>query len=300
MIANPKPTFRIDKNVLIENYDYAVNLMKDTHIQVEVTEKLFYEKILDAAFFNDKIFWTNSLKRQNKNTLFLNRYDSNAGGGIWNDYEAICEKIALESNSDYRLWIPVDIMEKREGISIKEALMLIKKLKDLGYRIEGLLVNGFCSENAHFDWKESLSEIDAIANQQNLKISIGGSAFLLQADFLKSLKSICSLRTGEFIITGRIADHHDELYRGKNPFEIEAPVLWASKSDHRFIIPMGSGMIHSDCMFEQSDIQIKSISTDYTVLQASEPYKHKTLTIKPDYYTLGKLLGPWGEYLEEQ
>lgn len=175
-------------------------------------------------------------------------------------------------------WVQVvDAVDKREGISMKEAEDVVHK---------GVAIVNFCCCT-----KKIPTEYETFIVTRRLQdmgyetVSMGGS-LLLGYDNIHCDE----IRIGEAFFTGYSSEPYEKPYQGmENPFEIEFDV-WSGTSQQA-VIRQGFFTIGGF-----TDAKAVCVNTDFSVIELSDArqYRNGKLVLKPDYYTLIKVADKYG------
>lgn len=249
-----------------------VELVRSLHsgISIALMFKDFYADFFDERF-DEYVCFGNSVKaRRAVTTTITNRESS------WGKITTIYN----ECSARERIYIPLEVGDKREGLSIDTAMSLAKSITD---REKWLLITSGCVDNVH----PQLSDFESIwARTCNSfsGISVGGS-FWVPYILHSSVKEI---RIGEFMLFGTVP-YCEGILHGERAVTLECDII-AKYSDRRhLLIDAGKQNFNSVCStLLTSGLSVVHSSCEYTTLE----YDRDIFSVgdkvffAPDYYSL--------------
>lgn len=232
------------------------------------------------------------------NLEVLKRFAEGKGVGLalmmkyqfWADFMSeLLEGEQVYTNRDMKGWeniytservVVVDAFDRREGLTIEQAKGVV--CKDVA------IVNFYCC-NGKIPLESDLSDIACRLYAIGFnKVSFGGSLLLDYRNIAGD-----EIRVGEALLTGYLSEPYSGYFAGmSNPFEVDLEV-WSSSRDG-VVVRYGFMDIGGF-----TNVGVKCCNTDFSVLNLRyngwKDYKKGDLiTLKPDYFTLIRLVDKWG------
>lgn len=238
-----------DNSTLQENYAKVKEVVEFTDKRLALVSKKFYQKYFEQ-FDCEK--WTHSETGQRCYNLTFKNYSR------FTDSQHIDRKTIKSAN---RVWTPLITLEKREGITLGDAMVIQNECERQGIEFRGVTLNYGCGNDDLPDWMNLSMLCKLIHNSLGkVEISVGGSLFL-HSSFLNAIpEEVTEIRIGEAILCGSIPYSEERI--GKNPFALEFDVIF--DFGDRILIDAGRHNLTMDSHF--IGFEIISINSEYAVL----------------------------------
>lgn len=281
----------IDKEKIKRNIKKAETLSQG--VSVSLLFKDFYEDIYSCIHpVKNEIF--------SMNFMFSNCYAIGKGNDA--HIGAVVTHVDQLSNLDpvtlKTVFIPINVGDNREGLSMDDAISLSSKIKSRVYRtdIVGMITSGCLNERA--PRPKDLEEIFRAAKGSVSSLSVGGSYWLGSKEKLPSC--VRDIRIGEYMLFGTIPYNNEEERLGENAILIEAEVIGVYPERNHILIDCGYSLAEPDkCSYLDRNLFYVDSSSEYTILY-TDTAKFKLgdkVYMKPNYKSLVKLKNAVRNYI---
>ena len=184
------------------------------------------------------------------------------------------------------LYIPINAHDNREGLSVSNAINLLRDIRSEcnGIELVGLVTSG-CLNEKHPNIDELWSLWYQLGSFLN-GFSLGGSFWLGQSvpDF------VTEVRIGEYMLFGTIPYYTGDR-EGDNGIEIETSVLAIYPERGQIIVDCGYSLADmKDCKPIEAGITVIDCSSEYTILETRREFNAgETIRFVPNYKSLVKM-----------
>lgn len=278
----------LDRDIVDSNLAKVDAKFSSQGVEVAIMAKEFYSELLMKTTLRDGAVWGVGMGQYNyvigKNTIYHK-------GGIISVREAEhLSRECLGRKQSFEAYLPVNLLDDREGYEVRELVQIISKIKALEndyFKLVGACITSGCLHGNTPSFKE-LSEVTDILYYLGLeKISIGGSFYV---GWKKLPKRVTQIRVGEFILYGTIP-YSKSGFRGKPAITVTAEIIEIYPSRKHLLVDIGVAKYNpKESKVFSKGLEFVQASTEYTIFKYSKDYKvGQHIVIQPDYYSLIKL-----------
>lgn len=249
----------VDKRILLSNIEKAKALAGSSAISVML--KSFYEYI--GPLLPESIV---KFSKDSEDTICYSIGNSKPfhNGAVVVDIEDALNSY-YQNNID-TFYIPIDSGDSREGLTIKNAVALAKRINAVNdTKCVAMITSGCINEN-HLSYKKLCDLWKSIKNDFS-GISLGGS-FYLQ----KRIPSfVTEVRIGEYMLFGTIPYCEDVSRFGSNSIQVEMEVIAVYRERKQVIVRGGYEHLNTkESKLLSGGLEYVDSSSEYTIY--SDPF----------------------------
>lgn len=280
----------VDRRAIEDNIESAIALTNCGRISIVV--KSFYDNIIgdwvsERAW---RAFSLTPLKLCPSICYSIGDFQNGHKGAVITSVEQF---LSAKHSNISEFYVPVNMLDNREGITPKEAKELIAKCTQedrhlpWNHAVFILMVTSGCLNDRH----PSLDEIAQLASDipQASHVSVGGSFYL---QFSRLPECIKEIRIGEYALFGTIP-YCDQVEKfGRTAIKVEMDVIQTYPKRQHILIRGGYSEIDTkDCFLLTGGLEYVDSSSEYTIYR--DRFRQFTtgdkVVVVPNYKSLVKL-----------
>lgn len=288
----------LDSGAIKRNYNKAKEFCSNSGVSCSVMVKDFYgglgiQNIVDAKF------WSNRVIKGGINYIVgSSEVGFNSGGIVLSHKDAVrLAKDAKDRKVNFVMYIPVNLVDNREGLTLYDAIALhsyAKGLENGFFRVGGAVITSGCMDDNVPSFMQLSAVVDTLKKVGFDLVSVGGSYYLGWIIDNKLPLGIDDMRIGEYVIYGTVPFYpiHSNN-KGEPAIKVRLEIIAVYKERREVLLLGGSSKIDIDksiCL--SGNFEFRNKSTEYTIMSyKSEPKVGEFVKFVPDYHSLIKLLG---------
>jgi len=287
----------IEVENIVSNVKEAENICLDSGITVAVMVKDFYSKLRIQDRIENKIWSSKGVKNSYNYILFKNNIWRHKGGLVTTiDEVQKLSKSCKRYKRKFQGFVPINMFDDREGLSMFNAIRLIRFAKyyeNKYFTLKAVSFTNGCLKDDLFSVDTLLKSILKLRLIGVNYVSVGGSYYLgkLLNDKLK--KAIDEVRIGEFVLYGTIPFHDKKDYKiGLNALDVDMEIIAIYEDRKQALLKGGSSDLDTDLSeLVSKGFEFVSVSTEYTIVKyENKPLLGDTVKFIPNYHSMIKLL----------
>lgn len=274
----------VDRKVMQENIRVAESFVGSATIALMFKD--FYSDFYDNRF-EEYVCYGNKVNAIHRVTNHISN-EEEAYGKILIHEDAIARHIEHS-----KIYIPINLYDNREGLSIDDTYNIVKKFKRYKDKITLLITSGCINDRC--PTYEEIAYVWGMMKDLVSGISVGGSFYLVR----DIPEFITEVRIGEYMILGTIPFASDKSRFSDSAIEVETEVIASYPERGHILVNGGWATIDTHkCTMLSKDLEFVHNSCDYTIY--SDKYnrysKGDIVSMIPDYNSLVKMQNVAREY----
>ena len=242
-------------------------------------EKSFYANLKIPDILKLKMSWGRG--NQQINYLIGDNQKQHSGG------IAVSKKCI--DNAPYRkfnFWIPINLLDNREGLHYTEALSLARYAKLKGHIVKAFSTIGCINGNVPSN--DFIGAVSQCLRSEFSYYSIGGSHVLNRKNLPNTVDEI---RIGDYVLFGNIPFTNQSKSEAAHAVKLGLNVIRYYSDRNQYLLRGGNSIYNPETSeAEDKSIRIVQSSSEYTIIETNKLLSEgDEVIIKTDYHSLQKM-----------